>query len=129
MTTGTDTKHEHGEAFCLMTYQCRACGHSEVFWNARDGVTPFGVRCDKCGEPHMRHVDWRADRYMPDYLPQAGQGVFITIPEELRIVVARRQVANADGTPYELQGQEREDMARKIAKAMHDGEPMLIRWR
>jgi len=44
----TPLGHRHVEAFCLMHYACD-CGHHEVIWNSRDGVTPFTAPCPSCG--------------------------------------------------------------------------------
>ena len=35
--------HNHKEAYMLMNYRCE-CGHHELIWNSRDGVTPFPFR-------------------------------------------------------------------------------------
>lgn len=59
-------KHLHKEAFCLMWYACKACGHRERIWNSRDGVTPFGCDCPSCGKI-MDHVEWRSDEYAPSH--------------------------------------------------------------
>lgn len=61
------TKHRHGEAFCLMWYACKSCGHRERIWNSRDGVTPFGMGCPSCGWFGLMHVDWRSDERAPNH--------------------------------------------------------------
>jgi hypothetical protein len=52
----SETKHNHGEAFALMTYRCDAGCHTEVIWNSRDGVTPFIVR-SRDGQHQMQPGD------------------------------------------------------------------------
>lgn len=100
--------HQHGEAFCLMTYYCGTCSRRERLWNSRDGVTPFGIHCPDCaaiGEEHsigMAHVDWATDRYAPDYRPYVGQRIFRdgTVAEARRFM--RQRLERCKGTPYEL---------------------------
>lgn len=117
------------EAYKLMTYQCEKCGVEEIIWNSRDGVTPFMVRCNNLDcDGSMKHINWQADEFAPDYLPLKGQRVFITLPKELRVPVARRRVAGFDGTDYELQGREREAMVHDIEREIQPDEPMLITW-
>ena len=72
-------KHDHPEAFCLMTYKDTA-GNLETIWNSRDGVTPFIVRSRAGLE--SQHVDWDKDRYSPDHKPQIGDRIFEDLTEE-----------------------------------------------
>lgn len=69
MSTKSDkykSPFKHAEAFRLMNYRCQECGHHEVLWNSRDGVTPFSIPCSKCNDPmSMVHVDWNLDRFAP----------------------------------------------------------------
>lgn len=60
-----------------MKYRCSECGAVEWIWNSRDGVTPFGVEM-KCGHDG-HHVDWQRDQYMPGYIPDVGERVFVTL--------------------------------------------------
>jgi len=125
----TGRKHNHAEAFCLMRYTCERCQHSEIYWNSRDGVTPFMCRCPACEEGNMVHSNWRQDQYAPDHIPTPGQGVWIDMPESLRRPVAAGRVKSFDGSEYELQGDERTDMIKHLTDAMfHPGEPWLIHW-
>lgn len=101
-----DQEFHHPEAFCLMMYQCEECRHSEVLWNARDGVTPMFLDCPKCTNGRMAHINWHKDKRSINYIPLPGQRIFINMPMELRIPVARQIVASNDGTPQELRGQE-----------------------
>jgi len=74
-------KYNHGEAFCLMTYQSRDGSAREVLWNSRDGVTPFIISSrDGTG---MEHIDWHRDKPVPDYKPPVGSRIFVDATEEL----------------------------------------------
>lgn len=53
-------EYRHAEAFCLMTYLCKGCGHREVIWNSRDGVTPFAATCPSCGGATLASVTAKA---------------------------------------------------------------------
>jgi hypothetical protein len=67
----------------------------------------------------MQHVDFGLDRCAPDYVPEPGQGVWVDMPESLKLPLARLQVlaTGAEGvTPAQLVASYRE------------GEPWLIRW-
>ena len=74
-------KYNHAEAFCLMQYSSDDGTEREVLWNSRDGVTPF-VISSRNGKK-MAHVDWRQDKYVPDYKPKSGMRVFVDATEEL----------------------------------------------
>ena len=87
--------HVHGEAFMLMQYECSpsdtsrfggpapkpACGHREVIWNSRDGVTPFTVDCRGCGG-YASHVRWADDVYAPNHQPGIGERMFVDLNAE-----------------------------------------------
>lgn len=80
----TKNGHKHAEAFCLMRYECsedarpnrtgntRGCGHHEIIWNSRDGVTPFLTGCPSCGGM-MSHAYFGSDVFAPDHKPHRGQ--------------------------------------------------------
>lgn len=116
--------HQHGEAYMLMHYQCRSCEHREVFWNARDGVTPFGCPCPKCDHGAMLHVDWDRDCYAPEYCPLPGQGVWINMPQELVPVVVRMalHVFREDGA------EPPPGLAQALASQYAPGCPWFLRW-
>lgn len=42
-TEATRRGHQHPEAFALMQYTSKSSGITEIVWNSRDGVTPFGI--------------------------------------------------------------------------------------
>lgn len=146
----SEKKHTHGEAFKLMTYQCNGrhipgakhvpgsggmprtppCGHKEVYWNSRDGVTPFGKMCPSCGGD-LTHIDWRADRYAPDHKPFPGQGIWRDgTPDEAEKFV-RQRFEQAKGTKYERSVAEQEQMIADVRAGkwseFQPGWPMFYR--
>ncbi|AMR77631.1 hypothetical protein [Cupriavidus nantongensis] len=89
----TPRGHQHAEAFCLMRYSC-GCGHSEIIWNSRDGVTAFTVPCPSCGDRMgLKHVNWGADFCAPNHKPHFGQRVWIGMTEERATTLAMRRIA------------------------------------
>ena len=91
----------HAEAFKLMTYGCQGCGFREVIWNSRDGVTPFGVDCRRCGEGSL-HIEWGRDVYAPDHNPARGDRYFRDgLLAEARAIM-RRRLESGKGTAYEV---------------------------
>lgn len=88
----TPRGHRHVEAFCLMQYACRDCGHREVFWNSRDGVTPFCTACPSCGESSLGHVNFHADRYAPDHKPHKGQRIWLSMTKDRAMALATKAV-------------------------------------
>lgn len=83
-------KHNHAEAFALMWYRCESCGHTERFWNSRDGVTPFGCGCPSCGQT-LSHSDWQRDVYAPDHKLRYGQRFWRDgTPDEAEAIMRRR---------------------------------------
>lgn len=123
----SEKQHKHGEAFCLMRYICQRCSHSEVFWNSRDGVTPYCCRCPKCAGD-MLHTNWSQDRYAPDHIPEPGQAIWIDMPESLKRPAAAARIRSFDGTDWELRGQARKEMIENIIEDFRAGEPWLIHW-
>lgn len=49
----------HQEAYCLMQYDADDGTETEVVWNSRDGVTPFGITL-RSGKP-ATHARWGED--------------------------------------------------------------------
>ena len=74
--------HQFGEAFCLMKYATRNGKESEVLWNSRNGVTPFGIsmRSGRLGD----HVEWQGDVRDPDHWMklEAGDRIFVDLTRE-----------------------------------------------
>lgn len=87
----TPRGHVHGEAFCLMWYECRGCGARERIWNSRDGVTPFGMGCTSCGGHDMLHANWATDEYAPQHKLHDGQRFWRDgTPDEAEAIMRRR---------------------------------------
>ena len=105
----TKNGHQSAEAFCLMWYACRECGHCECIWNSRDGVTPFCMGCPSCGKPEMNHIEWQLDEYAPHHKPRRGQRIWASMTMERATVLAKRMLARhkPDATDDEVQ-----DLAR-----------------
>lgn len=120
-------KHNHAEAFKLMTYRCKSCGFTETLWNSRDGVTPFCITCPNCGSLDQEHINWRGDVYAPEHIPEKGQRIFIDFPESLKVVTARRRIQTAIGTEFELTPGRHKEAIKEIIASFQPGEPYIIR--
>lgn len=113
------TEYQHKEAFCLMQYQCKHCHGTEILWNSRDGVTPFGIHCRICGGS-MLHENWQADRFTPDHTPWPGQ-------TWNRAAGSFREAGMATGIELP-KGYTDESLAQHIAEGISDEEPWVIEW-
>lgn len=83
--------HQHIEAFCLMWYQCKTCGHLERIWNSRDGVTPFGIQCPSCSSQECTHVAFGSDQYEPQHTMNRYQKFWRDgTPDEAEAFMRRR---------------------------------------
>lgn len=107
--------HQHGEAFMLMRYVCKNCGHDELIWNSRDGVTPFGVGCSKCDKGIANHIDWGWDAYVPNHRLRHKQRFFRdgTTDEAVKSMERRFEAMKDD---YPLEPGEKEEMLSVIRK-------------
>ena len=105
-------KYMHKEAFCLMEYTCKTCGHMEKIWNSRDGVTPFGLTCPSCGDIELMHSNWGRDMCMPDYKLNKHQRFFRDGTQKEAIEILKRRFDYCKGTKYEKS----DDDAIKIIK-------------
>lgn len=113
----TPRGHRHVEAFCLMQYQCKDCGHHEVFWNSRDGVTPFCTACPSCGEPSLYHVNFWSDRYAPDHKPHKGQRIWLSMTKERALALATKAVL-----ARKKLGKDTDEIIESVAASyFHDG--------
>jgi hypothetical protein len=119
--------YNHPEAFCLMMYQCERCLSAEVIWNSRDGVTPFIISCRICSGP-AKHEDWQHDQRAVEYTPFPGQRVFITMPESLRLPLARWRVFLATGTEFAVPAGQEHHAIKELAGSFKPDEPWLIEW-
>lgn len=83
----------------LMNYACE-CGHREIIWNSRDGVTPFCATCPSCGRATLRHVDWGSDTYAPNHKPHRYQRFWRDgTPDEAEAIMRRRIETMKDTYP------------------------------
>lgn len=82
------TDHAHGEAFRLMHYRSDDGTEDEWIWNSRDGVTPFVITLRSGKE--AKHINWQDDPYVPDYVPQPGERIFVDLAPASAI--AKRRV-------------------------------------
>lgn len=104
----------HVEAFMLMRYRSDDGTTERVIWNSRDGVTPFVITLDGVT---MRHVEWTADRFAPDYVPSDDEMIFTTVwpPLEYWRSIYRNRVAQAPQyAPPE--GPERDAFVEELAR-------------
>jgi hypothetical protein len=84
------TKHGHNfqESYLRMKYASTDGSIVEWIWNSRDGITPFivGAKGSDFVESErvdLQHVDWHLDEYRPNYVPEVGERIFVTLTEEL----------------------------------------------
>lgn len=104
-------QYQANEAYMVMEYKCDACGNHEHVYNMRDKVTPFGFGCKKCGGGTMSHVNWNMDFRLPeDYNVPVGALMFVDLTPETALEKAKQRVARFDGTDFEKQGDEREEL-------------------
>jgi hypothetical protein len=68
---------EYCEAFCLMKYQSQTSTVSEIIWNSRDAVTPFGIMM--LDGSNGVHADWNDDTFAPNHIPKIGDRVFVNL--------------------------------------------------
>lgn len=142
--------YRHGEAFCLMVYSCVGrpkytpqgiptdvppCGHKEIFWNSRDGVTPFCTGCPSCGGD-LQHIAWSLDKCVPDHVPHHGQGVWRDgTPDEAEAFMRHRLAQyNYKDRPDYLTPEYIEEMVARVRDPADEGNtefrrgwPMLYR--
>ena len=74
-------KYAHGEAFCIMTYQSKDGRTQKIFWNSRDGVTPFIVFLD---DVELQHIEWGRDYADPMHWTKLkpGDRIFVDLTLE-----------------------------------------------
>lgn len=120
----TKNGHLHGEAFCLMWYQCKDCKAMERIWNSRDGVTPFGMMCASCGGANYMHVYFGSDLYAPDHKLRDGQRFWRDgTPEEAEWFMRRRIEMMRAQYPLSVAEEQRLiEKARNFANDGADGE-------
>lgn len=93
--------HSHKEAFMVMKYASADGRVVEFIWNSRDGVTPFIIHSRDGVE--LSHVEWKRDRYLPEYRPQPGERIFVDLtPERARASSARMVEQFWDAPQYAM---------------------------
>jgi hypothetical protein len=65
-----------------MNYGARTGGATELIWNSRDGVTPFGIGSKAPGKSMLEHVAWKEDKCNPLHVPEVGERVFVDLTLE-----------------------------------------------
>jgi hypothetical protein len=114
-------ERKHREAFCLMWYACKSCGHRECIWNSRDGVTPFGTTCPSCRET-IYHVDWQRDEPAPNHKLIVGQRFWRDgTPDEAEAIM-RRRIAKAKGGRWEASPEVAEQLIRSARDESDESE-------
>jgi hypothetical protein len=108
-----------------MKYVCKGCGFQEILWNSRDGVTPFGISCERCHGYDMLHDAWPLDTFEPNYVPVPGQRIFIDLTRERMAEIAKKRLEHAGGTKYERPEDEWPEIIRSIVEESfsHGGSP------
>lgn len=110
-----------------MHYKCEGCGRVEMFWNSRDGVTPFIATSACCGKPSM-HINFAADQYAPGHKPWKGQRVFVDQTREGYREVWRKNVErNWEHVPYALKDQfaTKDEALEALASDYRPGQPTV----
>jgi hypothetical protein len=105
-----------------MQYKCDQCGHLEVLWNSRDGVTPFTIPCGNCGKSST-HVDWNRDTRAVGFLPQLDDDarVFVDVTKERAVEFAtRRMLLFVDDPNYPAPPKDSPEWNRLIAQLTED---------
>lgn len=114
-----ETKYNHGEAFCLMSYACQECGHHIRIWNSRDGVTPFVVGCvqPNC-EGDMHHINWHNDERFEFFVPPVGSYYFKDFSDIVKAEqVARKRVeSNEELFEKQFPGKDKEEFIKELAE-------------
>jgi hypothetical protein len=108
--------HNHAEAFMLMRYESDDSRVVEYLWNSRDGVTPFCIVA-KDGKTELRHTQWKRDEYRPSHRPMPGDRIFAAITPQSAAKYAAARMKAFDGTEYELQGEDREAMEKRLVES------------
>jgi hypothetical protein len=126
----TPPPYRHAEAYCLMTYVADDGSEQETVWNSRDGVTPFVITL-RSGKT-ATHVNWHADRRVPDHVPEPGSRMFVDLTPERARETAEATARYWFAKPGELGALARsqfgtvEQMAARLARVCRPGEPDLV---
>lgn len=113
-------------AFCLMRYESKDGTSVEYIWNSQNCVTPF-IIIAKDGKTEMSHTRWKLDEFKPNYILQPGDRYFGKITLEKAEEYAEKRMKSMDGSEYEVQGEQREEIKKSVIKSMLNDEcPDLI---
>lgn len=121
--------YQHAEAFCLMNYACD-CGHREVIWNSRDGVTPFGLACPSCGNSTLFHVEFKRDDRQPQHKPYPGQRYFRDGTPDEAVAFIEQRIAQFAAQGYPVPDEIKESLlsdARNTTGEWQKGWPFVSR--
>lgn len=77
----------------------------------------------------MHHVRPDKDIFAPDYVPTAGQRIFINMPEELREPIARNILQVMYGRAWGQLPRKHKNELGKTAELLKSGSPYLISWK
>lgn len=117
--------YKHAEAFCLMHYQCESCGHKQIIWNARDGVTPFTTSCEKCGKA-SNHIKFDEDKRVPDHILKPGDLYFDDLKLKEYIPLTIKRLNQFNGTEYEVpEGKKYKKAVDLASEEWYKGMPAL----
>ena len=122
--------YSHKEAFKVMSYACRGCGHVWVIWNARDGVAPFAMPSPCCGDEQAVHKDYLADRNAHS-LPALADYVLVDM-DETRARRIAQQIYNTGKQRFEERIEEgayksREDLLQQLADSFMGSDARPVR--
>lgn len=124
---------KHAEAFCLMHYRCAICGYTEIIWNSRDGVTPFCLKCPRCGQLRETHENWAKDIRFPGWQPRPGQRVFIDLTRDKWIehkkVFIERMWDNAQYPMRDRYGSKEIALQELTKEGWHEGDPDVVEFK
>lgn len=114
--------HQHAEAFRHMTYVAK---DDPSIWmrvyNARDGVTPFGMMHPRLDVELTHKPPWQLDQYDPFYVPQVGEYVWIDLDPEKAMQIAMERVEqwwNDPKYPLSESGMTKIEAAQMFVKDM-----------
>ena len=131
MTETPRTVYQYpNEAFVLMHYRCQKCCHRERIWNGRDGVTPFTIRCQKCGGD-ARSITPRTALSQPTYRPLPGERVFVSATADDCRAEAEAAFERSKGTTYEIPEDQREAWVAMVYRDLvkrEIGAPKCVVW-
>ena len=117
------------EALHNMQYTCESCGHSEMIWNSRDGVTPFTVSCSKCGGLSSHSGNWNKEKSFKT-LPDDASRVFVEVFKKDAVAVCtawvERYYHQMVSGGYIKDVSKEQLIADKVEERMKDHCPSLI---